>query len=357
MRNELFMGAGLAFSPVRETRQISGENPDGKKGGGCRMTEEEPLDGGCGLKVHPFISLQPGETKVLADIAGAGCIREMFFTTDHKWLSELVLRIFWDDETAASVEMPLGMFFANGFDDNHVLVNSAPIAFLPRCAMNCYWEMPFAKRARITLTHEGQEKIGCIAYRILYHKEEWDKKPLYFHAQYRRSMTTREKPVYTILDGVRGMGKYVGTYLAWNAASSGWWGEGEVKFYLDGDDFPSIADNGCEDYFGGSFGFSKLNGTACADEEVNFCTPCLGMPLALTADGRSIRKFGLYRWHLSDYIGFLKDIRVTVDTLGWWRKKGYRPLPEEISSMACWYQQEPHETFPVLPAVEERWDR
>ena len=98
-------------------------------------------------------------------------------------------------------------------------------------------------------------------------------KPLYFHAQYRRSMTTREKPVYTILDGVKGMGKYVGTYLAWNAASSGWWGEGEVKFYLDGDDFPSIADNGCEDYFGGSFGFSKLNGTACADEEVRLLYP------------------------------------------------------------------------------------
>lgn len=349
--------AGLPYLPVRKTFQISGENPDGRKGGGCRITEAESLDNGLGFKVHPFISLLPGETKQLADIQGPGCIKEFFFTTDHKWLSELVLRIYWDGEETPSVEAPIGMFFANGFDENCALVNSLPVAVLPRCAMNCYWEMPFARRAKITLTQEGKDPVGCIAYRILYQEQVLTEKPLYFHAQYRRAMTTRQNPVYTILDRVHGSGKYVGTYLAWNALSSGWWGEGEVKFYLDGDRYPSLADNGCEDYFGGSFGFSEMNTTACADDETGFCTPFLGMPLAMRGDGRSIRKFSLYRWHICDYIGFMEDIRATVDTLGWWRKKGFRPLPEEIASTAYWYQTEPHVPFPQMPALEERWDR
>ena len=156
---------------------------------------------------------------------------------------------------------------------------------------------------------------------------------------------------------MKGSGKYVGTYLAWNALSSGWWGEGEVKFYLDGDIHPSFADNGCEDYFGGSFGFSPFNTEWCADHEIPFSTAFLGMPLAKCGVSNSIRKYGLYRWHLSDYIGFMQDIKVTVDTLGWWHKKGYRPLAEEISSVAYWYQMEPHVEFPEMVSYEKRWDR
>lgn len=351
----------LPFEKVRLTRQISAENPTGEKGGACHFDIKHPentLDRGKGWKVHPFLSLEPGETKVLADIQGPGCINEFFITTDHRWLSELILRMYWDGEETPSVEVPLGMFFANGFDDDRHAVHSEPVIVLPRNAFNCYWQMPFGKSAKITLTHEGTERIGCIAYRMLYQLYELPEEAMYFHAQYRRKMTTVEQPVYTILDGVRGRGCYVGTYLAWNSLNSSWWGEGEVKFYMDGDsDYPSMADNGTEDYFGGSFGFSPFNSDLAGNAEQTFSTAYLGMPLAKLDNAMGGRRYSLYRWHIHDSIGFFSDLRVTVDTLGWWRKEGLRPLSEEISSVAYWYQQEGHAAFPKLPKVEERWDR
>lgn len=256
------------------------------------------------------------------------------------------------------MEVPLGMFFANGFDEDKHPVNSVPVVAIPRNAYSCYWQMPFSKHARVTLTNEGACRIGCVAYRILYQLYQHPSVPLYFHAQYRRAKTEADNPTYTILDGVSGKGYYVGTYLAWNSLNSSWWGEGEVKFYLDGDtQYPTMADNGTEDYFGGSFGFSPFNTDLAGNAEQSFSTPFLGMPLAKTDNTKGGRRFSLYRWHLCDSIGFYKDIKVTVDTLGWWRKPGLRPLEEEISSTAYWYQEEPHAIFPTLPALEERWDR
>lgn len=355
------MLSNLPFQPARITRQISAENPTGEAGGACRWDPAHPedtLDGGLDLKVHPFLQLAPGQTKTLADIEGPGCITQIFFTTDHVWLSELVLRIYWDDEDAPSVEAPVGAFFANGFDGDKHLVDSAAIAALPRNAYNCYWPMPFRRRCTITLTHEGDAPIGCIAYRVLYQLYPIDAGAAYFHASYRRAVTSLENPTFTILDGVKGEGNYVGTYLAWNALSTSWWGEGEVKFYLDGDtNHPTLADNGAEDYFGGSFGFSPFNSTLCGDAEQPFTTAYLGMPLARLDDTSGGRRFSLYRWHILDPIGFFKDIRVTVDTLGWWRQPGFRPLAEDIASVACWYQKEPHQPFPALPAKAARWDR
>lgn len=186
----------------------------------------------------------------------------------------------------------------------------------------------------------------------------FQKQGMYFHAQYRRNQTTVEKPVYTILDDVHGKGCYVGTYLAWNSLNSSWWGEGEVKFYIDGDSsFPTMADNGTEDYFGGSFGFSPFNTDLAGNAEQTFSTAYLGMPLAKTDHPSGGRRFSLYRWHIHDNIGFFSDLKVTVDTLGWWRKPGLRPLSEEISSVAYWYQYEEHTGFPKLPEKERRWDR
>ena len=255
----------LPYRPVRVTRQISAENPTGEPGNACRWDPAHPentIDQGKGLKVHPFLQLEPGETKCLADIDGSGCINEFFITTEYPYLSELILRIYWDFEEAPSVEAPLGMFFANGFDEDKHPVNSVPVVAIPRNAYSCYWQMPFCRHARVTLTNEGTSRIGCVAYRILYQLYPHPSAPLYFHAQYRRAKTTLEHPTYTILDGVSGQGYYVGTYLAWNSLNSSWWGEGEVKFYLDGDtQYPTMADNGTEDYFGGSFGFPPLTPT------------------------------------------------------------------------------------------------
>lgn len=349
----------LPYIGGRITRQISAENPTGEPAGACRWSRpEETLDGGKGWKVHPFLKIKAGETKVLAQIDGAGCITEFFITTDHQTLSELILRMYWDGEDTPSVEAPLGAFFCNGFDMLKHAVHSTPIVALPRNAYSSYWQMPFRKKALITLTHEGETDIGCIAYRVLYQLYPIHETAMYFHACYRRAMTTPENPVYTILDSAVGEGCYVGTYIAWNSLSSSWWGEGEVKFYIDGDDgYPSMADNGTEDYFGGSFGFSPFNTDQCGDNEQTFSTAFLGMPMAYVNNPAGGRKYSLYRWHIYDNIGFRKKLRVTVDTLGWWRKQGFRPLAEDISSAAYWYQREPHALFAPLPALEERWDR
>jgi hypothetical protein len=118
-----------------------------------------------------------------------------------------------------------------------------------------------------------------------------------------------------------------------------------------------MADNGTEDYFGGSFGFSSFNTSLAGDDEQTFSTSFLGMPLALTSNPAGGRKYSLYRWHILDPVGFQKNLRVTVDTLGWWNKPGYRPLAEDISSVAYWYQYESHAPFGALPLVEKRWDR
>ena len=349
----------LPYLGGRITRQISAENPTGEPGDACRWEDVgQTLDGGKNLKVHPFLQLQSGETKILADIKGPGCITEIFFTTDHVKLSELVLRMYWDNEEEPSVEAPVGMFFANGFDEHKHAVHSAVILALPRNAYSSYWQMPFHRHARITLTHEGTEDISCIAYRVMYQLYKIPEETMYFHAVYNRGMTCFDKPTYTILEGIEGEGCYVGTYLAWNALHSDWWGEGEVKFFIDDDvSHPSMADNGAEDYFGGSFGFSSFNSDFCWNDEQTYSTPYLGVPLALTNPANGVRKYSLYRWHIYDNIGFQKRIRVTVDTIGIWEREGYRPLGEDISSVAYWYQREPHKPYEKMISAEKRMDR
>lgn len=349
------------------TRQISAENPTGEKGGACSRVPNPadpdlPFSGGAvhlgkGWKVRPFIKVAPHQTVTLMDVDGPGSIREMFLTTDYHRLSELVLRIYWDHEETPSVECPLGAFFAMGHDEAHHAVTSAPVHVAPRGGLNCYWRMPFGAHARITLTHEGEAEFGLVAYRILYKLHEVSAEEGRFHAQYRHAVTERSRPVYTLVDGIRGRGCYVGTYLAWTALQSGWWGEGEVKFYIDGDTTqPTMADNGTEDYFGGSFGFSPFNTEECWDHEQPFSGPYLGMPLAQLDSCRAPRRYSLYRWHLEDSIGFAEDLRVEVQTLGL-RDGRYRPLSEDIASVAYWYQQEPHAPFPPLPEVEQRRER
>jgi len=349
------------------TRQISAENPTGEKGGGCKW-EPDPSDPnlkysshavrlGKGWKVRPFIPVKAGETVVLADIEGPGNITEIFFACDYPRLSELVIRMYWDDEIEPSVEVPAGAFFCIGHDNHPHTVSSLPVTVAPYRGCSCYWEMPFRHHAKITLTHEGNEDVHIVAYRVLYHLEEVSERAAYFHAQYRRSLTTEEMPEHTILDGVEGEGVYVGTYLAVENHATGWWGEGEVKFYLDGDEeYPTLCDNGTEDYFGGAWNFGydfPERGTP----ETCFSSPFLGLPLAKQADVHSDKKFSLYRWHIQDCIGFKKDIRVTIQTLGWYPDHTYRPLCQDIASVAYYYQSEPHRKFPTLPDKTQRWQR
>jgi Protein of unknown function (DUF2961) len=249
----------------------------------------------------------------------------------------------------------MGDFFARGHDTAPHRVNSLPVVVGPKNAYSSYWQMPFRRHARITLENQSSQDAGVVAYRILYKLHPVPTDAAYFHAQWRRSLTVRENPQHIILDGVQGRGLYTGTYLAWTSFSSGWWGEGEVKFFIDGDgEFPTMADNGTEDYFGGAWGFSGNT----TEREQEYSTPFLGLPLARTGDPGGPRRFSLYRWHLLDSIGFSQDLKVTVQALGWWPGiPRYQPLTDDIASVAYWYQYEPHAVFPVFPPIRDRWSR
>ena len=351
---------GLPFQAGIVTRQISAENPTGEKGKGC-LWDPNPADPflvhsgpamklGRGWKVHPFIRVKAGETVTLADIRGPGCLNEIFLTSSHANYDELVLRFYWDDEPQPSVEVPMGAFFAMGFDSHPHRVTSLPVSVCPRRACNCYWQMPFRKGARITLTHEGEKDANVVAYRVLYKLHDVPAEAAYFHAQWRRGRTIKERPEHVILDGVSGRGLYVGTYLAWTTFDKGWWGEGEVKFYIDGDkEFPTMADNGTEDYFGGAWGFRDPSRPV----EQTFNTPFLGLSWA-TDTSSFPRRLSLYRWHLLDSIGFSRDLRVTAQALGWTENGLFKPLEDLIASVAYWYQMEPHGTFPRWPLLGAR---
>lgn len=360
MLNELPFRGGII------TRQISAENPTGEKSGACKWepNPENPelshsgpaVRMGKGWKVRPFIRVKSGETVILADIDGRGMITEFFFTSDYPRFSEMIIRIYWDNEENPSVEVPAGAFFCIGHDEHPHTVSSIPVTVAPYRGCSCYWQMPFRRHARITLTHEGKEDANVVAWRVLYHLKQVSEQAAYFHAQFRHTLTSG-RPEHIILDEVRGKGVYAGTYLAWNNLSSGWWGEGEVKFYLDGDtEYPTLCDNGTEDYFGGAWNFG-YNFPDYGNPEQKFQSPYLGLPLALTQNPHGPKKFSMYRWHIHDCIGFEESVKVTIQTLGWYPDHTYRPLCEDISSVAYYYQTEPHQCFPVLPDILQRWER
>ena len=185
-----------------------------------------------------------------------------------------------------------------------------------------------------------QEMI--LFYQIDYVETEVDADSAYFCASFRREAPTEYMKDYTIIDGIKGKGQFVGTYMTWQVNNCGWWGEGEIKFFMDGDtEFPTICGTGTEDYFGGAFNFD-VPGKGYTE----FCTPYSGMPQVIRPDGlyRSQTRFGLYRWHITDPIRFETDLRVTIQDLGWMSGKRFMPQRSNISSVAFWYQ-----TLPVAP--------
>ncbi|MFP4055395.1 MAG: glycoside hydrolase family 172 protein [Candidatus Brocadiia bacterium] len=347
-RVNLGLGA-LPLLSEAKTRSISAENPTGEKGGGATAEPEGKGPAarlGKGWKVRPCITLEPGSTTALADIEGPGTIQHIWITVRPQAYRDTILRFFWDDEHSPSVEVPLGDFFANGHALRYNVV-SLPVCVNPSGGFNCYWPMPFRQRARVTIESQHPEPIGGFFYQITYALGEVPDDAATFHAQWRRSMTTRQCPDHTLLDGVEGQGHYVGTFLAWTQLSNGWWGEGEIKFYIDGDrEYPTICGTGTEDYFCGAWGFGGET----------YCTPFLGYPLYEKAEGH-VPRHGLYRWHILDPIRFSQDLRATIQALGWWPDRTFQPLTDDIASVATWYQAEPHAPFPAMPAVHERFSR
>ncbi len=340
----------LPFLSDGETRSLSAENPTGEKGGGAKEvpTPDNPASQlGPGWKVRPCITLKAGQDHLLADIKGPGVIQHIWMTVSERAYRECVLTFRWDGEEAPSVEVPLGDFFCNGHGMRYD-VAALPIAVNPVGGFNCYFPMPFKERALIRLRHDGPQDISGFFYQITYTLvEELPPSIGYFHAQWRRSLTRRDHPEHTLLDGVKGQGHYVGTFIAWTQMSNGWWGEGEIKFYIDGDtDYPTICGTGTEDYFGGAWGFGGRT----------YSTPFLGYPFAKRDPG-DVPRHCLYRFHILDPIRFKKDLRVTIQALGWYPYGKFQPLTDDIASVAYWYQTEPHAPFPTLPPLTDRFPR
>ncbi|MBI4164900.1 MAG: DUF2961 domain-containing protein [Acidobacteria bacterium] len=334
-----------------KTRSISAENFTGEKGNGGMATEgldaKAARELGQGWKISPSVYIEPEQTFTLAEIQGPGAIQHIWMTpTGHFRYS--ILRICWDGETTPSVETPVGDFFACGWG-KYAQISSLAMCVNPGSAFNSYWEMPFRKSAKVTMEDLDEEQT-TLFYQIDFTLTEVPADAACFHAQFRRTNPLAYKSVYTILDGVKGWGHYVETYIAWGVNNDSWWGEGEIKFYLDGDDkFATIVGTGTEDYFCGSYGF--VSGPPGNVQYTAFSTPYTGLAQVIRPDGNFIAntRFGLYRWHIMDPIRFEQDLKVTIQALGWRSGGRYLPLQDDISSVAFWYQTEPHAAIPKLP--------
>jgi hypothetical protein len=283
------------------------------------------------------VSIEPGATAVLAEIQGPGAIHHIWVTiaAEPFYGRKIILRMYWDGETAPSVEAPIGDFFGVGHGLNRSF-SSLPINCSSEGrARNCYWHMPFAKSARITVTNEGARPVGAfyyyIDYRVLRELSEYTP---YFHAQYRQEMPCAPGTDYLLLEA-EGRGHYVGCNLSVLQRSMGWWGEGDDRIYVDGETAPSLHGTGSEDYFSDAWGMRE-------DEN-----PFYGCPLQ-EEDYQAGSKATVYRFHIPDPVPFRKSIRVTIE-------HGHaNDRSDYFSSLAYWYQSEPHKSFPPLPPVEKR---
>jgi D-arabinan exo alpha-(1,3)/(1,5)-arabinofuranosidase (non-reducing end) len=343
-----------------KSRSISAENFDGSKGGGAKATsgtgENAARDLGKGWKISPSVVIKSKSTFIVAEIEGSGCIKHIWMTPTGNWRNE-ILRMYWDDETSPSVEVPVGDFFCMGWN-KYAPLQSLAVCVNPGSAFNCYWPMPFRKKCKITIENRDDADM-VLYYQVDYILTDVDSKAAYFHAQYHRVNPLPFKQDYVLVDNIKGKGQYVGTYIAYGSHRNGWWGEGEIKFYMDGDsEYPTICGTGTEDYFCGSYDFDTRKKNDAGVETyayTEFCTPYTGLAQVIRGDGHYNieQRFGLYRWHITDPIRFDKDLKVTIQDLGWHSDGRYEPLQDDIASVAFWYQAEPHAPFPPLPSKDE----
>ncbi len=342
-----------------KSRSISPENFTGEKGKGGAATSgtgaRASRDLGQGWKVSPSVEIKSKTTFTIAEIDGPGSIQHIWMTPTGNWRFSII-RFYWDDEKTPSVEAPVGDFFCMGWG-KYAPLQSLAVSVNPGSAFNCYWPMPFRKKCRITLENIGNDNME-LYYQVDYILTQVPDDAAYFHAQFHRTNPLPYKTEYVLVDGIKGKGQYVGTYIAWGVHNNGWWGEGEIKFFMDDDSqFPTICGTGTEDYFCGSYDFDtrKRNSAGVENlEYTEFCSPYAGLHQVLRGDGhyQVSQRFGLYRWHITDPIRFEKNLKVTIQALGWRDGGRYLPLQDDIASVVFWYQSEPHGTFPVLPSKD-----
>ena len=290
-----------------------------------------------------------GGTLTLADLTGPGKIAHIWFTiadSEKFYGKKLVLRMYWDGETSPSVESPLNDFFIEGHGMDYP-VDSMPIRVTSEGrARNCYFAMPFKKSAKIEVTNEGKETAGAFYYYIDWQKmESLPKHTAYFHAMYRQQFPCVVGRDYLILDA-QGKGQFVGCNLSVRCREEGWWGEGDDRFYIDGEAEPSLRGTGSEDYFCDGWGLRQMDGLF------------YGCPLMEGWDKVGARTTA-YRFHVQDPVPFTKSLIVTIEHKGahkfadghW---SGFEERFDDFSSVAYWYQTEPHAPFSAFPTVEER---
>ena len=309
-----------------------------------------------------FRQIAPGETLTLLDEAGPGTITHIWITiaTDEQFhLKKLVLRMYWDGEESPSVEAPIGDFFGLG-NGEYFRYESAVLAVASDKALNSFFPMPFQKHGRITVTNEGEEKVGAFYFNIDYqaHAKPLPQDTLYFHAQYRQAypaagwtnqwhsnadpLVDAKKNLagegnYVWLEA-KGKGHFVGVTMSILQNQDNWWGEGDDMFFIDGEEKPSINGTGSEDYFLGAWGFGRSFSYA------TYGAPVVGSEFA---GSRS----SVYRFHLDSPIPFTKSLRATIE-------HGHaNHRSDNYSSVAYWYQTEPHAAFPALPSVDQRIPR
>ena len=342
-----------------KSRSISAENTRGEKGKGGMAGDGQPAGTpgalGQGWKGSPCVTIKSKTIYTVAEINGQGSIQHIWMTPTGNWRYS-ILRFYWDDETEPSVEVPVGDFFCMGWG-KYAPVQSLAVCVNPGSAFNCYWPMPFRRKCRITMENTADQDM-TLFYQVDYIETKVPADAAYFHAQYRRVNPVPFKENYVLVDSIRGKGQYVGTYMAYGSYRNGWWGEGEIKFYMDGDTkFPTICGTGTEDYFCGSYNFETRQKTAAGIElakYTEFTNPYSGLAQVIPGDGlyNVSQRFGLYRWHIADPIRFDQDLKVTIQDLGW--KNGHLyPLKDDISTVVFWYQIDPHHPFPKLPSRDE----
>jgi hypothetical protein len=311
---------------------------------------------------NDFLSIPGKATVNLANIPGAGAIKHMWFTINSKspfHLRELVLRMYWDGESVPSVEAPIGDFFGTGFEFEDIPGGHRGLKYtswwsLPMTvqhkALNCYFEMPFGRSAQVTVTNDGDTTVDNFYFHIdyeTYAAESATAGKGRFHAQWRQQLTVAEtdasgggrnldgKGNYVFMD-TTGRGQFVGVILGIQGHSTGWWGEGDDMFFIDGQTSPpSLNGTGLEDYFGNAWMFQR---------EYNY--PFTGYSLQGNRDWTGWHT--MYRFHIQDPVYFRKSIRATIE-------HGHaNHRADTYSSVAFWYQTEPHKPFDAMPALEGR---
>ena len=315
------------------SRSICFENPTGAPGEGGKAASNL----GVGRKGSPAITLKTGQEVQLCDIEGPGTIRHIWMTTKRSPvnLRSLVIRTWWDDQTHPSIECPIGDFM--GFAHGKVTPYFSAVHSLGQNAgMNIWLPMPFTKRAKITLTNEGKENVPLF-YQIDYTVQ--DKHPGdvgRLHALFRRENPTTTKQDFVLLPKRTGKGRYIGALIGVRNMHPGqWWGEGEIKIYMDGDtEFPTICGTGSEDYVCLSYGMQQTpylyNG--CSLNQNNFVS--------------------MYRWHLPDPVYWQEDCRITIQQIAW--KNGLAETEDDWSTATFWYEPVPSEPLPEMLDVEAR---